>query len=86
MILLPSDTKIVSYHDTYLKDATGKIVAQTNWWIGESDKNRILRLKTWNFKIFLMGIGEEIYKIFKSLCNHYEFFKIKKCKYFLNKK
>ena len=43
-ILLPSDTKIVSYHDTYLKDATGKIVAQTNWWIGESDKNRILRL------------------------------------------
>lgn len=43
-IFLPSDTKIVSYHDTYLKDATGKIVAQTNWWLGESSGNKILRL------------------------------------------
>ena len=43
-IFLPSDTRIVSYHDTYLKDATGKIVAQTNWWLGESSGNKILRL------------------------------------------
>ena len=43
-IYLPSDTKITSYHDTYLTDATGKIIAQTNWWLGESDANSKLRL------------------------------------------
>lgn len=40
-IYLPSDTKILSYHDTYLKDAAGKILAQTNWWLGENDNNRL---------------------------------------------
>lgn len=35
-IILPSDTKITNYHDTYLKDATGKVVAKTNWWLAAS--------------------------------------------------
>ena len=43
-IYLPSDKKILSYHDTYLIDATGKVVAQTNWWLGESSANSKLRL------------------------------------------
>ena len=38
---LPSDTKFKSYHDTYLKDAAGKIVTQTNWWLGENGNNRL---------------------------------------------
>lgn len=40
---LPSDAKFKSYHDTYLKDAAGKIVTQTNWWLGDNGGN-LLRL------------------------------------------
>ena len=43
-IELPSETKITSYHDTYLIDATGKIFAQTNWRLGESEFDSKLRL------------------------------------------
>lgn len=43
-IELPSETKITSYHDTYLIDATGKIFAQTNWWLGKSEFDSKLRL------------------------------------------